>query len=60
MGFGTVVGATILVSIAAYLLAQIDCVPIIGDWASHIATEIQAPAEKMGQARAGGGDSLFP
>lgn len=41
MGFGTVVGATILVSIAAYLLAQIDFVPIIGEWATQIADEIQ-------------------
>ena len=41
MGFGTVVGATILVSVAAYLLAQIDFVPIIGDWATQIADEIQ-------------------
>lgn len=42
-GFGTVVGATILVSIAAYLLAQIDFVPIIGEWAMRIADEIQQP-----------------
>ena len=42
MGFGTVVGATILVSFAAYLLAQIDFVPIIGDWATRIAEEIRA------------------
>ena len=41
MGFGTVVGATILVSVAAYLLAQIDFVPIIGEWATRIADEIQ-------------------
>ena len=41
MGFGTVVGATILVSLAAFLLAQIDFVPIIGEWATRIADEIQ-------------------
>lgn len=41
MGFGTVVGATILVSVAAFLLAQIDFVPIIGEWATRIAEEIQ-------------------
>ncbi|MHC0052326.1 DUF5665 domain-containing protein [Actibacterium sp. D379-3] len=40
MGLGTVVGATILVSVAAYFLAQIDFIPIIGDWAGIIAQEI--------------------
>jgi hypothetical protein len=40
MGFGTVVGATIVVSIAAFLLAQIDFIPIIGEWASQIASQI--------------------
>lgn len=41
MGFGTVVGATILVSLAAFLLSQIDFVPIIGEWATRIAEEIK-------------------
>ncbi len=43
MGLGTVVGATILVSIAAYFLTRIDFVPIIGEWAARIAQEIQPP-----------------
>lgn len=42
MGLGTVVGATIVVSIAAYALAQIDFIPIIGDWATTIAEEIES------------------
>jgi hypothetical protein len=41
VGLGTVVGATMLVSVAAYFLAQIDFIPIIGDWAKIIAQEIQ-------------------
>ncbi|WP_372602868.1 DUF5665 domain-containing protein [Actibacterium sp.] len=41
MGLGTVIGATILVSVAAYSLAQIDFIPIIGDWAQLIVQEIQ-------------------
>lgn len=41
-GLGSVLGATILVSLAAYLLAQIDFIPIIGDWAADIAREIDA------------------
>jgi len=42
-GLGSVLGATILVSVAAYLLAQIDFIPIIGDWAADIAREINMP-----------------
>jgi hypothetical protein len=39
-GFGSVAGATIVVSIVGYFLNQIEVVPIIGDWAKQIATEI--------------------
>lgn len=42
-GLGSVVGATILVSVLAYFLSQIDFIPIIGTYASEIAREIQAP-----------------
>lgn len=49
-GLGSVLGATILVSVAAYLLAQIDFIPIIGDWASEIAKQIAAErGEQTGQ-----------
>ena len=41
LGLGTVIGATILVSVAAYFLTQIDFIPIIGDWAKAIAQEIE-------------------
>ena len=41
MGLGTVAGATILVSVAAFLLAQVNWIPILGDWAQQIAEEIQ-------------------
>lgn len=43
-GLGTVIGATILVSVAAFLLAQVNWIPLIGDWAAQIAEEIQRPA----------------
>ncbi|EAQ13846.1 MULTISPECIES: DUF5665 domain-containing protein [Maritimibacter] len=50
-GLGSVLGATFLVSVAAYLLAQIDFIPIIGDWAADIAREIDADnAESYGIA----------
>jgi len=40
LGLGTVVGATILVSVAVYFLSQIDFIPIVGDWAREIADDI--------------------
>ena len=42
-GLGSVLGATVLVSIAVYILSGIDFLPIIGDWASEIARQIQEP-----------------
>ena len=39
-GLGTVVGATALVSVLAFMLSQIDFVPILGDWARILAEEI--------------------
>jgi len=41
-GLGSVMGATIVVSIVAYVLAQGALVPRIGDWAQAIAEEMQA------------------
>lgn len=35
-GLGSVLGATVLVSIVVYFLAQIDFLPIIGEWANEI------------------------
>lgn len=42
-GFGSVVGATLLVSIAVYSLSQINFIPIVGEWARQIAEMIQTP-----------------
>ncbi|WP_245626851.1 DUF5665 domain-containing protein [Aestuariivita boseongensis] len=44
-GLGTVLGASLLLSLAAWALAQIDFIPVIGEWAATIAAEIQAVAE---------------
>ncbi len=41
-GLGTVVGATILVSAIGFTLSKIDFIPIVGDWAAQIATEMEA------------------
>ncbi len=40
-GLGSVLGATIVVSILVYLLSQIEFVPIIGEYVKHISEEIQ-------------------
>jgi len=40
-GLGSVLGATIVVSILVYLLSQIEFIPIIGEWVKHISQEIQ-------------------
>lgn len=40
-GLGTVIGATVLVSLVVVFLSQIEWVPLIGDWASQIADQIE-------------------
>lgn len=39
-GLGSVVGATFLVSLAAWWLSQFEFLPVIGEWARTIADEI--------------------
>lgn len=41
-GLGTVVGASILVSAIAVMLAQIEFLPIVGEWAAEIARQMDA------------------
>ena len=40
-GLGSVIGATIIVSIVVYLLSQIEFVPVIGEWVKLISEEIK-------------------
>jgi hypothetical protein len=42
-GLGSVVGATILVSLLAWWVSQIEFIPIVGEWAKQIMDQIQAP-----------------
>lgn len=42
-GLGSVMGATILVSLAAWWVSQFEFLPIVGEWARQIAEQIQAP-----------------
>lgn len=41
-GLGTVVGATIVVSILAYALAQFEFIPVIGEWVKLISDKINS------------------
>lgn len=52
VGLGTVVGASVLVSVLLYFLSQIDFLPIIGDWAQDIAGEIRASTGSGGDGDA--------
>lgn len=44
-GLGSVLGASILVSLLAWWLSQIEFLPIIGDWAARLVQEIDLPRE---------------
>ena len=49
-GFGTVIGATLLVSLVVYWLQGIDWIPVIGDWAAEIASRIERDLSGAGPA----------
>jgi len=44
VGLGTLLGATLLLSLIVWALSQIEFLPIIGDWAAQI-------SEQMNEAR---------
>lgn len=46
-GFGSVVGASIVVSIVGFVLNQMEVVPIIGDWAKQLAGEIMTETQRV-------------
>jgi len=41
VGLGTVVGASVLLSLIVWALSQIEFIPIVGDWATQIAAQIE-------------------
>lgn len=45
-GLGTVIGASVLLSLAAWAMSQIEFMPIIGEWAAEIARQMEAQAAK--------------
>lgn len=42
-GLGTVLGASLLLSVLVWSLSQINFIPVIGDWAAEILETIQPP-----------------
>ena len=42
-GLGSALGATMLVSLAAWWLSQFEFLPIVGEWARQIADQIAQP-----------------
>lgn len=47
-GLGTVLGATVILSIVVWSLSQINFIPVIGDWASQV-LEILEPGDGGGE-----------
>lgn len=45
VGLGTVIGATVLLSLILWSLSQIEFIPIIGDWAAEIARAMSESIE---------------
>jgi len=42
VGLGTVLGASVLLSVLVWSLSQIEFLPIIGEWAAQIAEQMRA------------------
>lgn len=49
-GLGTVIGATLLVSMLVWWLQGINWIPVIGDWAAQIAARIEQDLSGSGTA----------
>ncbi|MFH1720602.1 MAG: DUF5665 domain-containing protein [Patescibacteria group bacterium] len=41
VGFGSVLGATVIVAIFIYLISQVEFIPIIGEWVNEIVEQVQ-------------------
>lgn len=51
IGFGSVLGASVLVGIFIYLLAQIRLVPILGDFVQEVINQIQTEQSVQSPAK---------
>lgn len=48
-GLGTVLGATVVLSIVVWSLAQINFIPVIGDWAAQVLAVIEPTLDRPSQ-----------
>ncbi len=46
-GLGTVIGASVLISMVAWSISQIEFLPIIGEWAAEIARQMKEAADSQ-------------
>ena len=46
VGLGTVLGATLLLSVVAWSISQIEFLPCVGEWASEIARQMEEAGAK--------------
>ncbi|MEO0751503.1 MAG: DUF5665 domain-containing protein [Pseudomonadota bacterium] len=46
VGLGTVLGATMLLSVVAWSISQIEFLPIVGEWAAEIARQMEDAGAK--------------
>lgn len=44
-GLGTVLGASVLLSVVAWSLSQVEFLPIIGEWAAEIARQMEGQTD---------------
>jgi len=51
IGFGSVLGATVLVAIFVYLLAQMSLVPVVGDFVKSVITQIESTQTVNGKTQ---------
>lgn len=49
IGLGSVLGASVLVALAIYLIAQISFVPILGDFVEDVINQIQSVTPSNGE-----------
>lgn len=59
VGFGSVLGASVLVGIFVYLVAQISVVPIIGDVVKDVIGQVEGPQTQSEEIYTNGDETFF-
>ena len=53
VGFGSVLGATVLVAVFIYIISKVSFVPVIGDFVEDIIEEIGVSQEQLSETNEG-------